>query len=224
MESLQKRHLSFKEIADMQDKLNAKADKKNPDWRTARTYQDFVLAAVLEFAELIESAPWKWWKKAAATDWWNLKIEAIDMLHFMASAALLRGISEEDASYELGYQNGAGSMPIFDDEQAFINRDYAVDLLARVVTSSHDVKVIDEAMKCVGLEADEISAIYIAKYTLNEIRWAGGYDEGTYKKMKANGVEDNVFLKAIVDKFKTDESLKLADLSALVRETMAELA
>ena len=179
---------------------------------------------VLEFAELIESAPWKWWKKAADTDWWNLKIEAIDMLHFMASAALLKGISDEDASYELGYQNNEKTMPIFDDKHAFINRDYAVELLNRVVTSSHDVKVIDEAMKCVGLEADEISAIYIAKYTLNEIRWAGGYDEGTYKKMKENGVEDNVFLKAIVDKFKTDESLKLGDLSQLVRETMAELA
>ena len=226
---LAKRHLTVAEIADLQDTLNSKADKKNPEWRLVRTANDFILASVLELSELIESAPWKWWKKASPTDWWNLKIEAIDMLHFMVSALLINGLDKEQGEISLGYKTGDRNLPgIFQDPinvaQSFINREYSVELMKKVLSFDTDASVIDEVMRSVGLKADEISAIYIAKYTLNEIRWAGGYDDGTYKKMKANGVEDNVFLQTVVDKFLVDESLNLSDVSRLVRETMSELA
>ena len=224
---LNQRHLSVADIGSLQDVLNEKADKKNPDWRSARTANDFILAAGLELAELIESAPWKWWKKAGETDWWNLKIEAIDMLHFMVSALLINGLDEEQGRLALGYPKEQNNLPgIFlnPHQPDFINREYSVELMKKVFAFDADASVIDEVMKSVGLQQDEISAIYVAKYTLNEIRWAGGYDDGTYQKMKANGVEDNVFLKTVVDKFLADESLLLTDVSRLVRETMSELS
>ena len=44
------------------------------------------------------------------------------------------------------------------------------------------------------------------------------------KKMKENGVEDNVFLKKVVDKFIADETLLLKDVKELVNITMNELS
>ena len=78
---LNKRNLSYGDIVEVQSILNEKADTNNPDWKSARTTEDFKLASVLEMAELVESTPWKWWKGGSA-DLWNVKIELIDMLHF----------------------------------------------------------------------------------------------------------------------------------------------
>lgn len=220
---LEKRHLTFSEIAELQDILNSKADPKNSAWRAIRTKEDFILAASLEMAELLESAPWKWWKKGGDIDWWNLKIEAIDILHFLASSILLEGMPERATTYKLGFEANEDSSATLIDEKGFIKRTYALELIRKVSTVTDQVEVVDEVMKAAGLQAAEISAIYLAKYTLNELRWAGGYGDGTYEKFKAGGVEDNVFLKAVVDKFLADKSINLGQLSDLVRETMTEL-
>ena len=68
--TLNNRFLTYRQIAEIQEVTNEKADPLNSNWREARTKKDFLLAAVLECAELIESAPWKWWK-GGEVDHWN---------------------------------------------------------------------------------------------------------------------------------------------------------
>ena len=70
----------FTKIVQKQIELN---DSIMSNWRD----QDWELAILVEAAEAIDSTAWKWWK-AGTDDIDNLKIEAIDLLHFMISNML----------------------------------------------------------------------------------------------------------------------------------------
>jgi len=220
---LKKRKLNFKDIVNIQDVLNGKADPNNPDWKKARTIVDYKLASVLEMAELIESTPWKWWKGGNA-DLWNVKIEAIDMLHFLSSNISIeeREPTEDDDKF-LGFDNNI-STDLFVDNNPDNGADRlrAFNIIKAIVNEDESYNLINDIMKSCGLTSDEISSIYIAKYTLNEIRWEGGYALDKYKKMKSgyiddNGneveaVEDNVFLKRLVETFQSNPDMTLGDL------------
>lgn len=229
-ELLEKRKLNFKDIVEIQNILNSKADPNNPDWVVARTKVDYKLASILEMAELIESTPWKWWKGGSA-DLWNVKIEAIDMLHFLSSNIKLNGnLTENEGSKFLGFE-GEFSTELFADNNPNngADRNISFDIIKSIVNEEENYEMIDYIMKSCGLTADEISSIYVAKYTLNEIRWQGGYALDQYKKMKngyidesgktIDGVEDNVFLKSLVDTFQKDENMTLGELRKAVFKT-----
>jgi len=49
------------EMFKLQDELNKKINK---NWKGIRKKSDFVRAIWIECAELVDSLPWKWWKKA----------------------------------------------------------------------------------------------------------------------------------------------------------------
>lgn len=231
---LKKRKLNFKDIVEIQDVLNGKADPNNPDWKSARTIVDYKLASVLEMSELIESTPWKWWKGGSA-DLWNVKIEAIDMLHFLSSNISLNNAdTKNDDDKFLGFEKDA-TADIFVDQnpQKGADRNKSFDIIQKIVNGDEDYELINYIMKSCGLSSDEISAIYIAKYTLNEIRWAGGYALDNYKKMKngyidekgnsIDAVEDNVFLKGLVDEFNKNVDMTLGDLRESVFEIFNDL-
>lgn len=234
---LSKRILNFKDVVEIQSILNEKADPNNPDWKSVRIFEDFKLASAIELFELVESTPWKWWKGASPADIWNVKIELIDMLHFLISnVALNNNLKKEDEDKILGFSNpDFVSKKIFNngDENEGTNRKEAFNVLKMIVNEDEDFDLIDYVVKVGGLESNEISAIYIAKYTLNEIRWKGGYAFNNYKKMKSgyideNGnavesVEDNVFLKSLVDDFKKDETMTLKDLRNKVFEVLENI-
>lgn len=232
-EMLNKRNLTYKDIADVQSILNTKADPKNPNWKEARSENDFKLASILEMAEMIESTPWKWWKGGKA-DLWNIKIELIDMLHFMISnVAMKDSVTEDEAQKVLGFKNSELVKKDFfynGNENDGSDREVSMQIITRLCNDTYDFDFINEVVCGGGLEASEISSIYIAKYTLNEIRWEGGYAMNQYKKMKSgyideNGqaieaVEDNVFLKQLVDDFKANESMTLQELRENVIERL----
>lgn len=235
-EMLNKRNLTYKEIAEVQSILNSKADPNNPNWKEVRTENDFKLASILEMAEMIESTPWKWWKGGKA-DLWNIKIELIDMLHFMISNVAMRdSIKDNEANKVLGFKEDEKIVKAFfydNDENKGADRDVSMDIFKALVNDEYDFDFINEVVKGGGLESNEISSIYIAKYTLNEIRWEGGYALNQYKKMKSgyvdeNGnaveaVEDNVFLKELVDDFKNNETMTLKELRENVIERLNSL-
>ena len=45
-----------------------------------------------EVAELVDSVPWKWWAKYQTLDLDNAKVEIVDLLHFLVSAAQVAGM------------------------------------------------------------------------------------------------------------------------------------
>src|SRR5205823_12161954 len=49
-----------------------------------------------EVAELTDSVPWKWWAKYQKFDEQNVRVEIIDLFHFLVSLAQVIGMSAED--------------------------------------------------------------------------------------------------------------------------------
>lgn len=53
-------------------------------------------AMTQEIAELTDSVPWKWWARYQKFDRQNAKVEVVDLLHFLISAAQVLGMSAQD--------------------------------------------------------------------------------------------------------------------------------
>ena len=56
----------------------------------------FTRAIVDEVRELSESIAWKWWRPQNKTDLQNVRVELVDILHFVFSAAAAAGMTGED--------------------------------------------------------------------------------------------------------------------------------
>jgi len=89
----------LEEMFEMQKKLNKRigvdtdqmGEKEKIKW-----ILNYCLAMNQEIAELIDSVPWKWWAKYQKFDEQNIKVEIIDIFHFLISAAQVMGLTAED--------------------------------------------------------------------------------------------------------------------------------
>ena len=207
-----KRTLTFVEFATAQEALN---EYTTPMWQQVLTANHFRTAMFDEFAELLNSSNWKWWKKQDQHDSWNLKVEVIDIFHFALSIFILDAqhlLKHEHVFCECGKGHNymvSESGNIFHD--VFINK--AVKLLSEPTTTA-----MDDLFDSLGMNAEEISALYIAKSQLNFFRQSTGYKDGTYVKIQ-DGIEDNVKLKHLVEGFLEMKEMSLDDLSGLVKES-----
>jgi len=209
---MSKRYLTLKEMAEIQDILNEHTIK---NWRTELNSNDFKTAMFDEFGELLNSANFKWWKHSdAPADIWNLKIEAIDILHFALSVYICENTINSSADLVLGMYNTEHAYMLNDNK---IDRNVFINKTCEVLTSTNPSS-IDDLFDSLGLLAEEIAAIYTAKSELNFIRQDEGYKNGTYVKV-VDGVEDNVRLESTVQKFLTDSNMSLCDLRTLVRDS-----
>ncbi len=89
----------LEEIFKMQFELNkrigvdtsAMSDEEKIKWLL-----NYSRAIAQENSELVDSVPWKWWAKYQKFDAQNAKVEIIDILHFLVSAAQVIGMTAED--------------------------------------------------------------------------------------------------------------------------------
>lgn len=49
-----------------------------------------------EVAEATDSVPWKWWAKYQKYDEQNVRVEIIDLLHFVVGMAIITGMTADD--------------------------------------------------------------------------------------------------------------------------------
>jgi phosphoribosyl-ATP pyrophosphohydrolase len=82
-------------FTDLCDHLSYDDEDSRVEWLL-----NFNRALIHESVELEDSTPWKWWKGGSVTDWDNVKIELIDMLHFLISMMQVAGMSPQEV-YEL---------------------------------------------------------------------------------------------------------------------------
>ena len=81
----------IKEMFELQQKLND--DTNGKDWEKGYTKSGNMInwkrCIYMECAELIDSFAWKHWKDLSKpTDWDNVKVEIIDIWHFILSLGL----------------------------------------------------------------------------------------------------------------------------------------
>ncbi|AKF25198.1 dUTPase [Sulfurovum lithotrophicum] len=171
---------------------------------------DWKRCTYLECAELIESYPWKHWKNIdAEPDYENIKIEAVDIWHFIMSQGLedykIKGLGNiedlADAICSLkNYQS-------FREKTTPTDKNYyeqieVVEKLMKVLfcngsTTELMETFIDVAMQS-GLNLDSLYKLYVGKNILNQFRQDHGYKEGSYIKIW-DGKEDNVTMQHILD-------------------------
>lgn len=171
---------------------------------------DWKRCAYLECAELIESYPWKHWKNIdAKPDYENIKIETVDIWHFIMSQALqdykIKNRETIDAlTRSIGalpnYSAFSGPLEITEKnyyEQIETVEKLIKSLFCETSTEKSIEAFIDIAIQS-GLNLDALYKLYIGKNVLNQFRQDHGYKEGTYHKLW-NGIEDNIIMQQCLD-------------------------
>ena len=204
----------IKEMLEMQDALNCKII--GDDWRD----QDipFYRAAWVECAELIDHYGWKWWKKQEP-DMAQVKLELVDIWHFILSDLLTYGFKDAEHIIYRKYRTATPEdflrMQIHDDfsiDQHFI--DMCEGFSSQCLNEdSPDVCMFSSICNTINLSFEELYRLYIAKNILNEFRQENGYNDGSYKKV-IDGKEDNQVLMDIVNCYQDDAPM---DYKAHVR-------
>jgi len=171
---------------------------------------DWKRCTYLECAELIESYPWKHWKNIdAQPDYENIKIETVDIWHFIMSQGLKEykiqnlGTIEDLADAICSLEN----YPTFLKETTPTAKNHyeqieVVETLMQVLfckgsTSKLMEAFIDVAVQS-GLNLDTLYKLYVGKNILNQFRQDHGYKEGSYIKIW-DGQEDNVTMQHILE-------------------------
>ena len=171
---------------------------------------DWKRCTYLECAELIESYPWKHWKNIdAQPDYANIKIEAVDIWHFIMSQGLedykvqKLGNIEDLATQINALENfstfTADITPTTKDyyEQIAVVESLMKTLFCESSTQALMKAFIDVAVQS-GLNLDSLYKLYIGKNILNQFRQDHGYKDGSYIKIW-NGEEDNVTMQRLLE-------------------------
>jgi dimeric dUTPase (all-alpha-NTP-PPase superfamily) len=204
------RALTFGQYKNIQNILNEHTIK---NWKSKLTTNDFKVAMFDEFAELLNSGSWKWWKNKTECDIWNLKIESVDIFHFALSIYILKRNSTMSDECIIGEYNNDHNYMIsagMIDHNVFINR--AISAL-----TTTDPTSVETLFDSLGMSAEEITAIYVAKSELNFIRQDNGYKTGEYVKI-VDGMEDNERMESVVNDFLEDGSITIDQLRLNVRD------
>ena len=190
----------FKSMVELQHSFNQQIDKnyleKNWNWNNA---------IIAESGELLDSLGYKWWKKQEP-DMENVKVEAIDLLHFVISESI------ESDSFIVGANAGIhktiSNFTFWFSEFSYgkVNTNIK-DLINALNYNQEDRFMI---MKSIFNELDmsnkDVYIAYIVKNCLNKFRQDNGYKEGTYNKTW-NGKEDNVIAYSLANELGAIDNL-----------------
>lgn len=89
----------FEEIFRLQEVLNERIGVKLrdlPEEEKTKWILNYSRAMSQEMSELIDSVPWKWWAKYQKFDEQNVRVEIIDLFHFLISLAQTVGMTADD--------------------------------------------------------------------------------------------------------------------------------
>lgn len=184
----------------------------------------------MECAELIDSFAWKHWKNISSpTNWDNVRIELVDIWHFILSLILEEYKEKHESKEQIAVEicsasvfkdfckerntpNESDIYAILNDIELIIHKCSGFsfnmgELLAAYFTLS---------IKC-ALNLDSLYKTYIGKNVLNKFRQDHGYKEETYKKIW-NGVEDNEVLNGLLN-----QELDFDKLYELLEQRYAKL-
>ncbi len=144
----------------------------------------------IEASEMLEHYGWKWWKHQQP-DLPQVKLEVIDIVHFMLSIELTSGKSLEQIAD--GISSDFALPRSTDDIKT------TIELLAMETLQDGKAHfdIIAGLMKQLEMDFNELYQRYVGKNVLNVFRQDNGYKTGEYIK-EWNGREDNEYLEDIL--------------------------
>jgi dimeric dUTPase (all-alpha-NTP-PPase superfamily) len=198
----------------LQDSMNQKIDT---DWMAKR--HAYLRAVLVEATEALEHYGWKWWKKQSP-DMPQLRIELIDIWHFVLSEYLLRANGDKHAAVQTMLAEWTSDTQLVFDGEPYVLE--ALDLRQQLELLAGLASV---RRLCMPLLAHLFSACeltpaalyreYVSKNVLNHFRQDRGYKSGEYRKTW-DGLEDNVHMAEMLASMATaDEQLPEALYRAL---------
>ena len=194
----------FKKMVELQHQFNKQVAEdyldKNFNWNSA---------IIAESGELLDSLGYKWWKKQEP-DMENVKVEAIDLLHFVISDIL-----QLNYNYEESLIASFIDETISEFEESFTSDIYEKefedeDLFGLVNILNHNeiprFATLKIMFKKLDMSNEDVYIAYITKNCLNKFRQDNGYKDGSYIK-NWNGREDNVVAFELANKIGAEDSL-----------------
>jgi hypothetical protein len=175
-----------------------------PGWQLDKQHHkyDFWMAVLDETVEVLGSRHWKWWKnsnKMGEVDWDNIKVELIDIFHFLLSIAIQQDLDHVLFSHMVSMEISKEESPIEIRGDRFFE-DFWNDFLMAVqmkILPIACLKLVEFWYKAGG-DANELFKEYRIKAALNNIRQEFGYGAAnSYEKMwpdvdNGDKAEDNV--------------------------------
>lgn len=199
------------QMLELQQELNDATNGEN--WEEGLTKNnkriDWRRCIYLEAAELIDSYPWKHWKNIdASADYENIKIEIVDIWHFVMSEALrlykVKNLgSIADIAKEITQMQGFDQfLEAKKSEQLDPYEEIElVEEMIKTLFCNEDINTLIISFLTMStklnLKLPELYTLYIGKNILNKFRQNHGYKEGSYIK-EWDGVEDNVIMQKIL--------------------------
>ena len=198
------------QMLELQQQLNDATNGEN--WEEGITKNgkkiDWRRCIYLESAELVESYPWKHWKNIdAQPDYENIKIELVDIWHFVMSEALRLYKVEALGTIEQLAENitAMDSYKNLEEAQESQLDTYEqialVEEMIKVLFCSDDINQLTNSFlnltSQLGLNLSTLYALYIGKNILNKFRQDNGYKDGSYIKIW-DGKEDNVVMQGLL--------------------------
>lgn len=185
-------------MLELQDGMNSKV---NPDWVAANN--DWHRAIQVEGVEAIEHHGWKWWKKQDC-DMAQLRMELVDIWHFILSAA----IQEKHGNVALAKMEMMSELNLHQKSVQFDNQYYMLaqmklleklDLLVGLAAAKRtNLALFESLLQDCGMSWTELFKQYVGKNVLNVFRQDHGYKAGTYIKIW-DGREDNEHLVEVLE-------------------------
>lgn len=158
-------------MLDMQDTFNSKLDI---NWRYCNW--NWKACIIAEAGELIESCDYKHWKHTTP-DYDNIKVEAIDLLHFLMSKLL------QDKSSFSTHSIILQSYEMSIDYETYYNEDIICDNAIKMIEETERAFIyLFNIFNQLEMSLEDVYKAYIVKNTLNAFRQKNGYKEGTYIK------------------------------------------
>ena len=196
----------------LQQELNDETNGKG--WESGFTNRgkkiDWRRCIWLEAAELVESYPWKHWKDIAAdADYDNIRIEVVDIWHFVMSETLrlnrLEGQEEITALVDRitstpeyhRFARGEGEKPEGIYAQIALIESFVAALFAQASIEELTARFFDVA-RLGDLDLTTLYRLYVGKNVLNRFRQDHGYKEGSYRKIW-EGKEDNAVMQSLLE-------------------------
>ena len=212
----------FKKMVELQHQFNKQVAEdyleKGFNWNSA---------IIAESGELLDSLGYKWWKKQEP-DMENVKVEAIDLLHFVISEDIQRShkcffpiesnvLENTETNLTYWFENNFSN--VFFPSKSLL--DLIDELNYKAFPRLFIMKKIFEEL---NMRNEDVYIAYITKNCLNKFRQDNGYKDGSYIKVW-NGREDNIVAFEIANEWGADEELfeqLYLDLETYYKEEVME--
>ena len=190
-------------MLELQDGMNTRVD---PDWISANN--DWYRAIQIEGVEAIEHHGWKWWKKQDF-DIAQLRMELVDIWHFIMSAAIQKKngntvLAKLDILAEFNLHQKS---VLFDNQYYLLSQLKLLDKLNLLVGLASAKRInfalFNSLLSDCGMNWVDLVKQYVGKNVLNIFRQDHGYKAGTYINIW-NGREDNEHLTEILETIDLD--------------------